>query len=126
MFVEVVEALIQLASLRVFHGDLHIGNVFFVIRNCQTKTVIGDFGESMISDSPTSSSSDLFYFINSLREYLENEEFISKLNIFFNRIRENKSEANFDLYLESMTENEAIIRCNKEFLYKSLELWENI
>lgn len=128
MFSEVIESLIQLASLQVYHGDLHIGNIFFVNRNCQTRTVIGDFGESSISNSPTSSSSDVFYFINSLREFLPNGSFRSKVDTFFNGIGKiaGKYEILFDQYLETMSENEAIIRSNKNFLYQCLELWGSI
>ena len=63
---DVLQSLLRLAHLRIYHGDLHIGNVFLVFRNCQIRTVIGDFGESSITDSPTASSSDLFQFINRL------------------------------------------------------------
>jgi tRNA A-37 threonylcarbamoyl transferase component Bud32 len=127
MFVELLEALIQLANLQVYHGDLHIGNIFFVLRNSQIKTVIGDFGESEISNSPTSSSSDLFCFINSLRENLIRRPFLNKLNTFFNKIGKvtGECESSFETYLETMTENEALIRCNKDFLYQAISLWNN-
>lgn len=66
----VIICITELASLGIYHGDLHCGNVFYVMRDCEISIVLGDFGESMVSDSYTTSSSDLYCFINSLREKL--------------------------------------------------------
>jgi serine/threonine protein kinase len=127
---EVLQSLLRLAHLRIYHGDLHLGNVFLVMRNQQLRTVIGDFGESSIADSPTASSSDLFQFVNALRQKLSNSsKVLSVLNIFFASMGRlaGKCEINFDSYLElEMDEKDAIIRCNTEFIESAMSEWRYI
>jgi serine/threonine protein kinase len=127
---EVLQSLLRLARLGIFHADLHLGNVFLVMRNGQLRTVIGDFGESSVAESPTASSSDLFQFINALRQKLyHNHEVISVLDTFFSRIGKvaGKCETNFDNYIElKSTEKDTVIRCNVEFIESAISEWRYI
>ena len=122
---EVLQSLLRLARYRIYHGDLHLGNVFYVCRNNYFRAVIGDFGESKLSDSPTTSSSDLFQFINALRQQINDPFFLEKLNIFFKNIGKISVclEDKFDHYLQSMSECDAVIKCNVEFIESSIEAW---
>ncbi|MHB1909631.1 MAG: protein kinase family protein [Nitrososphaerales archaeon] len=132
LFEEILSSLLRLAELRVYHGDLHCGNVFFVMRNCAIKAVIGDFGESSFADSPTASSSDLFYFVNSLRQRLGSRSgpFILKLDLLFRFLGSTCgcSEDDFDRYLETDTAKReaAVIRCNVEFLQRVQNYWKSL
>lgn len=68
-----------MSSERIFHGDLHIRQIMIVsrnINNCEPvmKAVIGDFGEHVIIDSPTTHLSDLKVFFKSLLEVIEHVE----------------------------------------------------
>lgn len=66
---EILDAIHIMADLHIYHGDLHIGNVFIVNRNNSLsshyvkRAVIGDFGESFTGDeresSPTSHLTDI-------------------------------------------------------------------
>jgi len=131
LFDEILSSLLRLAELRVYHGDLHCGNVFFVMRNC-TKAVIGDFGESSFSESTTSSSSDLFYFVNSLRQRLgrgtRSGPFILKLDLLVRFMGSTCgcTEDDFDRYLETGSVEAAVIRCNVEFLQRVKEYWSSL
>jgi hypothetical protein len=76
---DVLDSIYILGKNLVYHGDLHIRNVF--IRNEQNEqldkknvkqniAVIGDFGESVSIDSITSHTSDIYKFFSSLLEFL--------------------------------------------------------
>ena len=52
-----------MATNFLYHGDLHIGNIFLVKRNTTIKAVVGDFGES---EFITSHLQDMKLFISSL------------------------------------------------------------
>jgi hypothetical protein len=110
----VIDCLIELAKKSVYHGDLHCGNVFLVYRNYGVTTVIGDFGESEITDSPTASSSDLFQFISSLREYTNFPRLIS-LHSVMGRLS-GQCERDFDI-------NQDSIKCNVDFLLRVKKYW---
>ena len=134
MITEVLESLLVLARLGIYHGDLHAGNVFIVMRDGKFRTVIGDFGESMLSTSPTSSSSDLFQFIRSLREeisYCHNNHhgITSTLDVLYQTIGKiaGKCENNFDIYLElGSSDSNTTIKCNVEFIQTIMNEWEKL
>jgi serine/threonine protein kinase len=67
---QVLDSVYFLGKSQLFHGDLHINNVFIVIRKNDKKAVIGDFGETIGLDSITSHTSDLYRFFTSLSEFL--------------------------------------------------------
>jgi serine/threonine protein kinase len=127
---EVLQSLLRLARLGIYHGDLHLGNVFLVLRNGQLRTVIGDFGESNFTDSPTSSSSDLFQFLNALREKLNRSQAVMPvLNSFYERIGKiaGKTESRFDDLLEvGVDEKQAVISCNVEFVETAISEWRQL
>jgi len=67
----VIEGVRQLGLSHIYHGDLHIANVFIVLRQGpdgreEKVAVIGDFGESKSRDSPTTVLSDLYTFFSTL------------------------------------------------------------
>ena len=56
---DVIDSVEIMSTEKVFHGDLHIRQIFIVVRNGNTrKAVIGDFGEHLRIDSPTTHLSD--------------------------------------------------------------------
>lgn len=55
-----------MATNFLYHGDLHLGNVFLVKRDNHIKAVVGDFGESQYIVSPTSHLSDMSTFVSQL------------------------------------------------------------
>ena len=69
---------VEIMSLHsIYHGDLHIRQVFIVQRNHEQRNnkyraVIGDFGESIEFVSATTHLSDIGYFLTSLNESLDN------------------------------------------------------
>jgi hypothetical protein len=79
---DIIESVEIMSSVKIFHGDLHIRQIFIVLRNinhCEQtqKAVIGDFGESLEIESPTIHLSDLKVFFKSLLEvidYVENSQ----------------------------------------------------
>ena len=79
---DIIEAVQLMSMEKVFHGDLHIRQIFIVLRNitdCESlrNAVIGDFGEHLRIESPTMHLSDLKIFFKSLLEmidYVENSE----------------------------------------------------
>ena len=79
---DIIEDVKLISMDKVFHGDLHIRQIFIVLRNitnCKPvrKAVIGDFGEHLRIDSPTMHLSDLKIFFKSLLEvvnYVENSQ----------------------------------------------------
>jgi hypothetical protein len=86
---DVIESVELMSISGVFHGDLHIRQIFIVLRNmnnCESvrKAVIGDFGEHIQISSPTTHLSDLKNFFKSLLEiidYVENsQKFINKIS----------------------------------------------
>ncbi len=124
----VLLSILKLAELGIYHGDLHLGNIFLVLRNNNIRAVIGDFGESSPTTSPTSSSSDLFEFIRGLLEYIDEPEILDKLNLFYGKIGKlsGRLEDDFDLYLEKMDEQSASIKCNVEFIKNAINVWEKL
>ena len=82
---DVIDSVEIMSTEKVFHGDLHIRQIFIVLRNGNTrKAVIGDFGEHLRIDSPTTHLSDLKIFFKSLLEiisHVENsDKFIYKIS----------------------------------------------
>jgi serine/threonine protein kinase len=72
---DVFEGIYILGKNQIYHGDLHIRNIFIVMRDNLRKAdlrkaVIGDFGESKGIDSITSHTSDIYKFCTSLLEFL--------------------------------------------------------
>ena len=106
-----------MASNFLFHGDLHIGNVFLVerdninSRNANTqaiKAVVGDFGESSFVTSATSHLSDIGNFITSLSTEIKTMALNgllanNKLVIVTKHInlQTAKTEAEYDRFLET-------------------------
>ena len=86
---DVIDSVEITSSEKVFHGDLHIRQIFIVMRNvnnCEPirKAVIGDFGEHLRIDSPTTHLSDLKIFFKSLLEIIHavenSDEFFYKIS----------------------------------------------
>lgn len=76
--VDVIEAVEIMSINKIFHGDLHIRQIFIVYRNSEEnscnsimKAVIGDFGEHLQIESPTMHFSDLKIFFKSLLEIID-------------------------------------------------------
>ena len=69
---QVMDSIYVLGKNQLFHGDLHIRNVFIVPRGNDIRAVIGDFGETIGIDSITSHTSDIYKFASSLLEFLDN------------------------------------------------------
>ena len=67
---QVLDSIYVLGKNQLFHGDLHVKNVFIVPRNGTIRAVIGDFGETIGIDSITSHTSDIYKFTSSLLEFL--------------------------------------------------------
>lgn len=73
---QVFDSIYVLGKNQLYHGDLHVHNVFIVLRSDDSsgesylKAVIGDFGETKGLDSITSHTSDVFRFTTSLLEFL--------------------------------------------------------
>jgi hypothetical protein len=83
---DVIDSVEIMSMEKVFHGDLHIRQIFIVLRNgnnCEsvTKAVIGDFGEHLLIDSPTMHLSDLKIFFKSLLEIVNQVQNFEKLKI---------------------------------------------
>lgn len=74
---DIIDAVEIMSLEKIFHGDLHIRQIFIVPRtldnNCESsmKAVIGDFGEHIKIESPTMHLSDLRTFFKSLLEYID-------------------------------------------------------
>ncbi len=101
-----------MASNFLYHGDLHIGNVFIVKRDSNIKAVVGDFGESIFTNSPTSHLSDLATFISSLsieiKNALNNLLSENKLLTLMKHINKQTSltEREYDLFIEENEDSE--------------------
>lgn len=71
---EVLDSIYILGKNQIYHGDLHIRNIFITRRysteNKNIVAVIGDFGESKGIDSITAHTSDIYKFSTSLLEFL--------------------------------------------------------
>ena len=97
-----------MATNFIFHGDLHLGNVFLVKREGNIKAVVGDFGESQNVVSPTSHLSDIGNFISQLGIELKSSALSSdvlsknKLALLTKHINKQTAvtEREFDLFLE--------------------------
>lgn len=96
-----------MATNFLYHGDLHIGNVFLVTRNYQIKAVVGDFGESNFIISPTSHLTDMSKFISSLSTEIKNSSLNNllsenKLLILMKHINKQSilTENEYDLFIE--------------------------
>ena len=97
-----------MATNFIFHGDLHLGNVFLVKREGGIRAVIGDFGESQYVVSPTSHLSDIGNFISQLGIELKSSALSSdvlsknKLALLTKHINKQTAvtEREFDLFLE--------------------------
>ena len=75
---QVFDSIYVMGKLQLFHGDLHIRNVFIVPREDTIRAVIGDFGETIGIDSITSHTSDIYRFCTSLLEFLNLPTFKGK------------------------------------------------
>ena len=97
-----------MATNFIFHGDLHLGNVFLVKREGGIRAVIGDFGESQYVVSPTSHLSDIGNFISQLGIELKSSALSSdvlsknKLALLTKHINKQTAvtEREFDLFLQ--------------------------
>jgi hypothetical protein len=100
-----------MATNFLYHGDLHIGNVFIVVREIDNKTihkaVLGDFGETKYIVSVTSHLSDIRNFISSLsleikttslNTILSNNKLLTVLKHI--NVQTRKTEAEYDYFLE--------------------------
>ena len=67
---QVMDSIYVLGKSQLFHGDLHVKNVFIVPRDNDIRAVIGDFGETVGIDSITAHTSDIYRFTTSLLEFL--------------------------------------------------------
>jgi len=129
-FSSVVACLFEMAELDIYHGDLHCGNIFTVLRNGKLKIVLGDFGESEYrNDSPNNSERDFYKFISTLRELITGVNrynvFLKKLNIMFAVYAQiaKTIEFEFDEMIHSgLSPSQASKQCNINFL---TVIWEN-
>ena len=81
---DVIDSVEIMSTEKVFHRDLHIRQIFIVVRDLNIKkAVIGDFGEHLRIDSPTMHLSDLKTFFKSLLEIIQyvksSDKFISRI-----------------------------------------------
>ena len=81
---DVIDSVEIMSTEKVFYGDLHIRQIFIVVRDLNIKkAVIGDFGEHLRIDSPTMHLSDLKTFFKSLLELIQyvesSDKFISRI-----------------------------------------------
>lgn len=88
---DVIDAVEIMTMTKVFHGDLHIRQIFIVLRNitgCELskKAVIGDFGEYLQIESPTMHLSDLKIFFKSLLEIIHVENYVENSQKFILKI----------------------------------------
>lgn len=67
---QVLDSIYVLGKNQLFHGDLHIRNIFIAPRGNDIRAVIGDFGETIGIDSITSHTSDIYKFASSLLEFI--------------------------------------------------------
>ena len=111
---QVCESVEIMATNFLYHGDLHLGNVFLVKRESGIKAVIGDFGESRFVVSPTSHLSDIGNFISQLSIELKTSALSSsvlsknKLALLTRHINKQTAvtEREFDLFLEKNLEDQ--------------------
>jgi hypothetical protein len=83
---DIIDSVEIMSSVKIFHGDLHIRQIFIVLRNiihCKPtrKAVIGDFGEHLQIESPTIHLSDFKAFFKSLLEVIDYVENSQKFSI---------------------------------------------
>lgn len=108
---DVIEAVEIMSMAKVFHGDLHVRQIFIVLRNitdCNPikKAVIGDFGEHLQIESPTMHLSDLKIFFKSLLEIIDGVENSKKLKFQISNCLQfisqeiTKIESNDDLFYD--------------------------
>ena len=105
---QVCESVEIMATNFLYHGDLHLGNVFLVKRESGIRAAIGDFGESQFIVSPTSHLSDIGYFISQLAIELKVSALSSgvlsknKLALLTKHINKQTAvtEREFDIFLE--------------------------
>lgn len=110
---QVFDSIYVLGKLQLFHGDLHIKNVFIVVRNGLQKAVIGDFGETIGIDSITSHTSDLYRFVTSLLEllnrspqkYFQTKNKLKQILVYVNKIT-SKIENDYDKWNEQNRDDE--------------------
>jgi len=105
---DVCDSVEIMASNFLYHGDLHIGNVFLVKRANEIKAVVGDFGESKYVTSSTSHLSDIGNFITSLSTEIKTTALngllannkLATLTKHIN-LQTAKTEAEYDRFLET-------------------------
>lgn len=105
---QVCDSVEIMATNFIYHGDLHLGNVFLVKRESGIRAAIGDFGESQFIVSPTSHLSDIGYFISQLAIELKVSALSSgvlsknKLALLTKHINKQTAvtEREFDIFLE--------------------------
>ena len=143
---DVFESVAIMAKKRKVHFDLHIRNVFIVVRHttgCYSKSggsdhcnnvyaVLGDFGKSKDAHYMTSNLDDLFTFFKDLRFYIfgdrENTDKCCHLNYLKDKIEYFR--LNFLLpmyrYLEDYDIDESLETWDSNFVYdKIMELRDN-
>lgn len=105
MISQVFDSIYVMGKLQLFHGDLHIRNIFIVSRANTIRAVIGDFGESIGIDSITSHTSDIYRFCTSLSEFLSNKPYpnvrnkLATIVKYVNRLTP-KLENDYDIFNE--------------------------
>ena len=75
---DVLNSLEIMGLLQFYHGDLHLGNIFLVVREGSQKMVIGDFGETqMPKDEPliTGYLTDFSKLLGSLLSVLNPQDY---------------------------------------------------
>lgn len=129
----VIEAVGFMSRNLIYHGDLHLNNIFIVFRDGRERAVVGDFGVSVVSESPTILTSDLLRFFKGiLKICVELKEFNSLVDkierLIFDVTRIDRITAfNYDKYESeehSKEENvEYIKQIIEENYVKIMNLW---
>ena len=113
---QVCDSVEIMATNFIYHGDLHLGNVFLVKRETGIRAAVGDFGESRFVLSPTSHLSDIGYFISQLSIKLRTSALSSdvlsknKLSVLTKHINKQSAltEKEFDDFLENDAPDETL------------------
>lgn len=129
-FASVVSSLFELSEIGIFHGNLHCGNVFIVLRKGHMTAVLGDWGESAyMNNSPNNAEADFHKFISTFLILIERTNhpiFRRKLSLildFYGKVAR-QIEGKFDDYLRQGLSREAASKtCNIEFLEEIWNQW---
>lgn len=120
---QVFDSIYIMGKLQLFHGDLHIRNIFIVPRENTIRAVIGDFGETIGIDSITSHTSDIYRFATSLLEFLKTNKSYTTIKVkienivkYVNRLTI-KLEEDYDNFNEKNRDEDGNIDLNLLDLY---------